>query len=505
MPYYVEKGCEGKADWWAVVDAAGDAFGCHSTKQAAIDQAVAISLSDDEPFEGERNLNGSRVAIADIDGTLISGGRLVERVYRFVKSQDARMFIVTGRPESQRVETERELANLGVSYSRLVMNDGSTADSPEYKKRVAVELLKTFNVVVAVDNDELTRGIYDGLGIDAVNPSDIGDNRNMNVRAAVGELAVDDFVRWIVGEDDVWFGRVVAVDGERAEVVALEDEDGAWVEKGLTVIVAVAELSVVEQPEPEVEDMPEDAPTDQVAPDEGMRADKREREQRTNHMAIEVREGADGMTFEGYAAVFNSASEPLPFIEKIERGAFQRSLKSRNDIKLLWNHDTSHVLGSTRAKTLTLVEDDRGLKVRGILPNTSAGRDAAELLKRGDVDSMSFGFTVIKDTWNSDGTERTLKAVRLHEVSIVAFPAYSGTAGTTSVRNLDKLAERANVPADALSAALMKVEAGEDITADDRNLLTKVIDELHPVDDKPQGDFDLLALKKKKLQLIKGL
>lgn len=235
----------------------------------------------------------------------------------------------------------------------------------------------------------------------------------------------------------------------------------------------------------------------------------KERETRTAHGEIEVREEADGMVFEGYAAVFDSPSQPLPFTEKIERGAFSRSLRSRNDIKLLWNHDTSAVLGSTRAKTLTLTEDDRGLRVRGVLPNTTAGRDAAELLRRGDVDAMSFGFTVIKDAWSPDGAERTLKSVRLHEVSIVAFPAYTGTAGTTSVRNLEKVAERAQVDADALSVALEKVEAGEDITPAERDLLSSVLDKLAPeeeaAEETPPGDLAMLALKKKKLQLIEGL
>ena len=246
-----------------------------------------------------------------------------------------------------------------------------------------------------------------------------------------------------------------------------------------------------------------DEPVEETVDDS--RGDGLEREVRTAHSAIEVREESDGMVFEGYAAVFDSPSQPLPFIEKIERGAFTRSLKSRNDVKLLWNHDTSQVLGSTRAKTLTLVEDERGLKVQGVLPNTSAGRDAAELLKRGDVDSMSFGFTVIRDQWSADGNERTLKAVRLHEVSIVAFPAYAGTAGTTSVRNLEAVAERAQVDADQLTAALTKVEAGEDITPADRDLLSAVINTLAPADEPEEVSAEMLALKKKKLQLLKGL
>jgi uncharacterized protein len=138
-------------------------------------------------------------------------------------------------------------------------------------------------------------------------------------------------------------------------------------------------------------------------------------ETRVNATEFEIREEGDGMTFTGYAAVFDSPSEPLPFIERIQRGAFRKSLRSRNDVKFLWNHDSGEILGSTRAKTLNLYEDERGLRVEGTLPNTSRGRDVAELLRRGDVDSMSFGFSVPAggDTWNADGSERTLKSVRL--------------------------------------------------------------------------------------------
>jgi uncharacterized protein len=227
---------------------------------------------------------------------------------------------------------------------------------------------------------------------------------------------------------------------------------------------------------------------------------------------FEIREDTDGMHLEGYAALFNSRSENLGgFTETIKPGAFRASLKARNDIKLLWNHDTGAVLGSTRAGTLTLVEDDRGLRVSATLPNTSYGRDARELISRGDVSAFSFGFSMPArggDEWSADGTERVLKSVRLHEVSLVAFPAYPETAGTATVRGLDKVAKRAEVDADALADALLKIENGEDITSDDRNLLQAVIDELAPlqevVDPVPDKGLEMLALKKKKLQLLMG-
>jgi exonuclease VII small subunit len=125
---------------------------------------------------------------------------------------------------------------------------------------------------------------------------------------------------------------------------------------------------------------------------------------------------------------------------------------------------------------------------------------------------MSFGFNVIKDKWNGSGDERTLESVRLFEVSVVAFPAYAATAGTAIVRSLDKLATRAEVDAVALEAALTKLEAGEDLDNDARNLLTSVIEKLSPTatfDNEPEatvvGDLGLLALKKKKIEFISSL
>lgn len=227
---------------------------------------------------------------------------------------------------------------------------------------------------------------------------------------------------------------------------------------------------------------------------------------------LELREESDGMHLEGYAAVFNSRSENLGgFTEVIQPGAFRGSLRSRNDIKFLWNHDTGAVLGSSRAKTLTLTEDERGLKVSAILPNTSLGRDIRELVSRGDISGFSFGFSMPAkggDSWNDDGTERTLKAVRLHEVSLVSFPAYPATNGTATVRGLERVCQRANVDADALADALLKMESGVDLSEDDRAVVEKVLDELSPVAEPEAAEepdntaSEILALKKAKLKLL---
>ena len=238
-------------------------------------------------------------------------------------------------------------------------------------------------------------------------------------------------------------------------------------------------------------------------------------ETRQFNAELEVREGSDGMTLTGYAARFNEPSQPLPFRESIAPGAFKRSLQSRNDVKLLWNHDSSIVLGSTRSGTLRLTEDSQGLRVEADLPPTVDGERARVAISRGDVTGFSFGFTVPEggDSWSADGSERTLHSVRLFEVSTgVAFPAYPTTNGTAQVRGLQRIAERAEVNVDQLADALLKIESGEEITADDRQLLDTILNELTPEAEAEEGQAPeeekgkaLLALKKKKLELLMGI
>lgn len=170
-----------------------------------------------------------------------------------------------------------------------------------------------------------------------------------------------------------------------------------------------------------------------------MSIDKMER--RT--FGFELRDGDAGKmpTITGYAAVFNSLSvEMYGFREKIAPGAFKKTLQE-SDVRALWNHDTGKVLGRTKAGTLTCREDDKGLAIE-IMPPESA-EHMIESMRRGDVDQMSFGFEAIRDAWEEDrnaGTvTRTLLECRLFEVSVVAFPAYPDTSA--SVRAIDKAAE----------------------------------------------------------------
>jgi HK97 family phage prohead protease len=209
---------------------------------------------------------------------------------------------------------------------------------------------------------------------------------------------------------------------------------------------------------------------------------------------------ADKMTFRGYAAVFNSPSEPLPFTEVIREGAFNRSLKTRNEVKMFMNHNTDHVLASTRSGTLKLIEDSTGLLAEAKLPETTSGKDLSILMQRGDVHSMSFGFSVPPngDKWSQDGATRELHQIRLHEVSVVTgFPAYEAT--TADVRTIDILATRTLVDADALADAMIRLEEGQNLTETQADILSTVVSKLR--EDKP-AEADMLEIKRKQLDLM---
>lgn len=193
-------------------------------------------------------------------------------------------------------------------------------------------------------------------------------------------------------------------------------------------------------------------------------------ETRVSNAEFEIRAVGDKLTFSGYAAVFNSDSEPLPFTERIAPGAFKRSLQSRNDVKLLWNHDSGEPLASTRSGTMRLFEDSKGLRVEAELAPTTRGRDLSILMERGDIDKMSFGFNVQSDSWSPDGNVRTLESVRLLEVSIVTFPAYNSSVA--QVRSLDQ------IDVEKLSDALLALETNDSLTPDQAGLLENVIKQM---------------------------
>ena len=144
----------------------------------------------------------------------------------------------------------------------------------------------------------------------------------------------------------------------------------------------------------------------------------------------------------GYAAVFNQTADLFFWRERIEPGAFRRSLQERPDVRALWNHDSNYPIGRTKNQTLSLREDDHGLLVEIQPPDTSAGRDVVENIRSGLVSGMSIGFVPRTMEWElEDGEDvAVLRDVELWEVSPVTFPAYEGTEA--ALRSLTGKADR---------------------------------------------------------------
>jgi len=164
----------------------------------------------------------------------------------------------------------------------------------------------------------------------------------------------------------------------------------------------------------------------------------------------------DPMIVEGYAAVFNSWSNDLGgFIERIDPQAFEGVLGQR-DVRALVDHNWEKVLGRESAGTLELSVDERGLKYKINLPDTTLGRDLSVLIKRGDIQENSFAFTVRDDKWDEreDGIyERTITQVdSLFEVSIVSLPAYNDAK--IALRTLDQVKAEAAAELEAAKKEL---------------------------------------------------
>jgi HK97 family phage prohead protease len=152
-------------------------------------------------------------------------------------------------------------------------------------------------------------------------------------------------------------------------------------------------------------------------------------EKRTVVRPVEIRAAKNGRSIGGYAAVFNSETDIGGYFrEKIAPGAFAEAIKA--DVRALIDHDSGRVIGRSTAGTLRMTEDENGLAVEIDLPDTTDGRDLATLIERGDISGMSFGFMVTKQSWDETGDTplRTIEAVDLFEVSVVAFPAYDDTS-----------------------------------------------------------------------------
>lgn len=145
----------------------------------------------------------------------------------------------------------------------------------------------------------------------------------------------------------------------------------------------------------------------------------------------------ESRTVTGYAAVFESESEDLGFIEVIHKGAITNDTIQRSDILAKFNHDDSKVLARCKhgEGSLHLSVDDKGLRYEFEAPKTALGDELLEYLRRGDIDSSSFAFTVSRSEGSEKWSKRNNGIIyreiysidKIWDCSPVFTPAYTET------------------------------------------------------------------------------
>ena len=167
-------------------------------------------------------------------------------------------------------------------------------------------------------------------------------------------------------------------------------------------------------------------------------------EKETRFSTIAKRDGEESkMVVEGYAIVFDEETligdEERGFIEVIDKNALANT--NIKDVPFKYNHnDTTLILARTRNGSLSLEVDEKGLKIRAELIDTTSNRDIYKCIEAGLLDKMSFAFTVKSQSWDKSGKipKRTITAIdRLFDVSVVDLPAYDQTSIQASSRSLE--------------------------------------------------------------------
>ena len=203
------------------------------------------------------------------------------------------------------------------------------------------------------------------------------------------------------------------------------------------------------------------------------------KETRYFELRAEASLDSDDLIFTGYASVFDNpysvADSRGVYNEIVTRGAFTKTLNEQDDVKFLINHD-GIPLARTKSKTLELREDEHGLFVKASLDESNPKvAEISSALKRGDLSEMSFGFHAIKDDFSSDGETRTLKELRLLDVSVVTWPANPATLA--SIRGVDL---------EALQGVLTEVRNSEEPSDDQVTKIKEAISQLNDLLPQPK-------------------
>jgi hypothetical protein len=422
MPYYISNemnDCQG----WATIkadtpDSTPETIGCHELKDDAIAQMVAVSLSEEVEPMGDW---AERQMMIDVDDDEMNEQYDDSEMNQAMPSE-ASMSLKQAYEALKDIldEIAEKMGELELEPSDELIEDEEESSVREQRQidLSAPQFMR--------DNAEQGLKYHaEGLSGDGLEPQTVEDARKM----AEGEVSID---KW--RKIAPWIARhMTDLDSADGEITAGVVAHLLW-GSGSTKEEAQRTMdyaqNIIDKLDEELEE--EARSTATVRENRWVIKNTDESRKQYAFTNLELRaidESADdGWTVSGYAAVFDSPSEPLPWTEYVKRGAFRKTIKDGADVRLLIDH-TGVPLARTKSGTLKLREDDKGLYMEARLD--PANPDAVKMrsaLMRGDVSQMSFAFETVKDGWNKDRTVRELKEVRLHDVSIVTYPAYEETS-----------------------------------------------------------------------------
>ena len=372
MPYGISNSQSDCGNWATVKqnsDGSHETIGCHESKQDAIDQMIAVSIAEEVEPLGDINERDDDMEDDEEDD----------------EDED-------DEEDDEYDEIEKRVVDLS---------------APNFMRANARKGLKYHE---------------EGLSGDGLQPQTVADARKM-ASGTITEAKWRKIAPWIARHLVDLEAEGVAEGDITAGIVAHYLWGSGSTKRQATRTMNYAQRIVDQLDEEErMQNVVEDISTNNwVVAEDGTE------NRRIAFSNMEVRAMGDGTKLVGYAAVFDSPSEPLPWTEYVKRGAFTKTINDGADVRLLIDHEGVPLARSTSG-TLTLTEDDRGLLVESELDPTNP--DAARLisaLRRGDISQMSFAFRTIKDSWNNDRSVRELREVQLFDVSVVTFPAYEST------------------------------------------------------------------------------
>lgn len=211
------------------------------------------------------------------------------------------------------------------------------------------------------------------------------------------------------------------------------------------------------------------------------------REQRTSAGApITLRMDAplDGpLEFSGYASTVEQPYQVNDFLgsysETIARGAFDKTLAEGDDVRLLINHDGLPLArytgrGLDGGDTMSLSTDSTGLRVDALLDRNDPDVQRIEpKMRRNDLTQMSFGFQVTRQEWSKDYSERTIKELKLFDVSVVTYPANPSTSAQVRSHLVS-----AGIPVERFAAITAELRAGATLSAQSLMFLAQALEAL---------------------------